>query len=131
MEATKQLLGVGRLNWNRGERITDRYGAINLWRDEDNTIALPKKFEGQIGQLIAVVKETRQSTHIGDLFRGLFPITPKVGETFVLGEGAYFTNGDTVGLRPDDRRNTDWLDPEILYKLHAQTVELYFQPTKG
>lgn len=38
--------------------------------------------------------------------------------------GLAFAEGDAVGLRPLDGRETDWLDPHVLYRLHDQTVAL-------
>jgi hypothetical protein len=115
------LLGTGRLTWNRGERITDRYGAIYLLADGDSlsegtNIAHIRVFDpllGKHGKLIAEVIETRESTHIGDLFHGFAPVTPDVGENIVLGEGTLFTETETdgkttwsmVGLKPDDGRD--------------------------
>ncbi len=81
---------------------------------------------------------TIKPTHIGDLFRGVSPSTPKVGETIVLGTGTFFTEPTdwyaegvkfslAFGLDPDDGRETDWLDINSLYRLHEQDVELYFE----
>lgn len=122
-------LGTGRLNWHRGERITDRYGSVGLWPETgEQTLALDEACAGVRGRLVAVVIEARRSTHIGDLFRGLGPGDAKVGDRIELGIGTVFfeSNDDCryVGLRPDDGREHDWLDPEALYRAHSQTVEL-------
>jgi len=83
------------------------------------------------GTLIAIVKETRPSGHVGDFFRGLQPSTPKIGERIELGTGTiFYDDHETIGLRPDDGRDRDWLDPRKLYRLHDQTVELYFVATE-
>jgi hypothetical protein len=90
---------------------------------------LPNDRPGSIyGSLVAEVIATRKSTHIGDLFRGIFPSTPKLGARIVLGHGALFYNGNQVGLKPDDGRENDWLDPHSLYQAHDQTVRLIFVP---
>lgn len=34
---------------------------------------------------------------------------------------------DMVGLKPEDGRKTDWLNPHNLYRAHEQTVRLYFE----
>jgi hypothetical protein len=48
--------------------------------------------------------------------------------TFVtLGEGALFFENDEVGIRPDDGRDTQWLDIHALYNVHEQTVTLCFE----
>jgi hypothetical protein len=141
------LLGTGRLTWNRGERITDRYGAIYLLADGDSlsegtNIAHIRVFDpllGKHGKLIAEVIETRESTHIGDLFHGFAPVTPDVGENIVLGEGTLFTETETdgkttwsmVGLKPDDGRDHFWLNPKKLYRAHEQTVKLWFKESKA
>lgn len=132
-------LGIGRLSWPRGERVSDRYGVVLLMADGDS-FAEPSQYirpahrpVGQRGTLVAEALETRESTHIGDLFRGLFPETPAVGERIILGSGTFFTE-DTdwgallMGLSPDDGRHSDWLDPKALYRAHEQTVRLTFEP---
>ncbi len=135
-------LGIGVLTWGRGERVSDRYGAVFLMPEGQNSLNSGDPFvplarpstitttDGR-GRLIAEVLETRQSTHIGDFFRGLRPTTPKVGDRFTLGEGTLFFAteewGDQVGLTPFDDRESDWLDPTVLYQVHEQTVRLLFE----
>ncbi len=91
---------------------------------------------GLPGRLVAEVQATRQSTHVGDLFRGLRPETPEVGERIVLGEGRLFCQTvdreegiEAVGCtpEPEDPRDSDWLDPRALYRAHEQTVRLVFE----
>ena len=145
MTNTRIMLGRGRLNWPGSERRSDRYGLVTLLSPPpDGTqrggpmpvygatlpwaVALPV---GRRGRLIAVAVETRESEHIGDLFRGIGPTTPDVGEEIVLGAGEVFAQeieGLYVGLRPDDGRDSDWLDPRALYRAHDQTVDLFFEP---
>jgi hypothetical protein len=135
-----RVLGEGILTWPRGERVSDRYGLVMLMKDGDSWtsptgyIGLDRSIDGARGTLTAEVLETRQSTHIGDLFRGLFPVTPEVGERITLGTGTvFFDRGDDhedeIGLRPDDGRDSDWLDPKALYRAHEQTVRLTFEET--
>jgi hypothetical protein len=127
------ILGEGVLNWSRSERITDRYGAIHLAATPmDGPYATWENAPaGQQGSLTAHVTETRPSGHIGDLFRGIGPSTPEVGEAVTLGTGTLFTETDdsvpSIGVRPDDGRETDWMDPRALYRVHNQTVRLEFQ----
>src|SRR6266536_6645074 len=85
-------LGTARLTWSRCERIGDRYGTVMLMADGDS-LTEPSHYVrpsnapvGQRGTLVADVLEVRDSTHIGDFFRGFFPETPEVGERIVLGE---------------------------------------------
>ncbi len=125
----KILLGTGILNWNKSERVSDRYGAVFLDTDLHADAITP--LLGKKGKLICEVLETRASNHIGDLSRGISPSTPKVGDTIELGEGILFTEGSlnnlVVGLKPEDERATDWLNPHKLYNVHAQTVNLFFE----
>ena len=138
-------IGTGTLTWMRSERITDRYGAVYLIPDGYNSLsraAPPSLIEhevvktrvGEKGRLIAEVVETRESTHIGDVFRGLYPRTPKRGDRLVLGTGTFFSErnseGLTIGVKPDDGRDSDWLDPRALYDAHEQTVTLFFEPVQ-
>ncbi len=135
-------IGTGTLTWDRQERITDRYGFVMLMADGLNSQSTgsevpslirnePPIPAGRIGRLVAKVKIARKSTHIGDLFRGIFPRTPKVGDEIVLGEGVLTVekrvSGIHVGLMPEDGRSADWLDPRALYDAHEQTVELVFE----
>ena len=136
----KRKIGTGVLTWTRYERIGDRYGAVYLIDRQPEDYFADEKYRYPVlteitdepfGRLTAKVLETRESGHIGDLFRGLFPTTPEVGEEIVLGEGYLFYahDGDifTVGLDPRDGRASDWLDPRALYRAHEQTVELWFE----
>src|SRR5262245_59579085 len=94
MNANKILLGTGRLTWDRMERVSDRYGFVYLMEYGDSMsphklapLTIPKEHLGKRGSFMAHVIETRQSTHIGDLFRKIFPVTPKVGDDIMLGYG--------------------------------------------
>lgn len=132
----KILLGKGVLNWDRVERQSDRYGSVRLFVELDSKkggVKLNKEAEGKHGQLIAIVEETRQSSHIGDLFHGFRPSTPNVGDEIILGEGKLFFDHlyseelDDVGVKPVDAdKTTFWLEPKALYRVHEQTVSLYF-----
>jgi len=139
---TAVTIGEGVLTWRRRERIFDRYGAVSLMAEGGNSLAasvqyvtLERAAEGQRGRLEAHVLATRQSTHVGDLFRHFSPSTPEVGEVVCLGGPGtlFFEQHDdddpsywAVGLRPDDDREVDWLDPRALYRAHEQTVRLVF-----
>jgi hypothetical protein len=79
------------------------------------------------GRLIAVVRKVREVAHIGDLFHRVFPIKPEVGEMVILGEGTLRFEGNGVGLLPDDGRTTLWLNIPALYRVHNQTVTLFFE----
>lgn len=133
----KHLISTGKLTWEPHERRTDRYGAVYLLSKGDSTtqdyeyapIAMPPEFVGKIVRLTAEVIETRQSTHIGDLFHGVFPTTPDVGEVQTLGTGVLSMGrtsygADTVVIDPGDRE-TFWMDIRALYRVHEQTVRLY------
>lgn len=126
-----RLIGIGNLNWRRYERVSDRYGSICLYKSQESeeTVVL-NKYHGY-GKLTAIIKEIRPSNHIGDMFRGLHPSTPQINDTIELGEGELFYNadefGEMVGLKPNNSRTSDWLNPKNLYKCHNQTVELWFE----
>jgi hypothetical protein len=137
-------LGKGVLTWNAAERRTDRYGTVYLvpegvnsfTREPTPSIMVRQARAVGMGSLIAVVTETRDSTHIGDLFRRIYPRTPDVGTRIKLGDGELFfetapDGGLAVGLRPTDGRATDWLIPRALYDAHEQSVELLFEPKEA
>jgi hypothetical protein len=135
------FLGSGTLTWNSEERVSDRYGSVHLFNyenQEDTTLLLDfpliKRLNGSLGNLKASVIGTRQSSHIGDIFRQLQPVTPKINEVIMLGHGHLFYEKQQgilcIGLRPPQAREIDWLNPSALYRCHHQTVELYFQPEK-
>lgn len=92
---TTTIIGVGGLSWPRGERVSDRYGTVGLIHGDsfDSTyVALTRPPEGMHGRLVAVVKQGRRSSHIGDLFRGIGPLDAPLadGTERVLGSGAVF-----------------------------------------
>jgi len=136
-EIVGTVLGEGRLNWRTFERVSDRYGSVGLW--ERGKEVVDHHYLGEIlpiapvvegrGRLVAEVLEARQSSHVGDFFRGFFPETPEVGERIVLGEGLVFFDEGHVGLYPEPHRESDWLNPEMLYRAHDQDVRLIFEPT--
>lgn len=138
------ILGEGVLTWPRWERITDRYGSIGLIRTwgafsslkAEDIVTFSNIPEGRLGQLLAEVLATRQSPGIGDLSRGFDPQTPNIGERILLGEGILFVEHvhddhlnverTHLGVKPVDDREVDWLFPQALYRVHAQTVKLLF-----
>ncbi len=131
------VLGTGVLNWHPDERRTDRYGTVYLNRAPDDHTFDPVRFDdppvGTRGRLVAVILATRPSFHVGDWSRGHTPTTPTAGEEITLGTGTVFVEpsryGTTeIGLRPDDDRDTAWLDPAALYRCHEQTVRLELRP---
>jgi hypothetical protein len=132
------VLGEGVLGWPAEERQTDRYGLIHLnpGANTDDSFA-PHVFDtahaGAHGRLVAVVLETRPSRHVGDWARALGPTTPEVGEETTLGTGtllivAWRWGPSLIGVKPDQDRNHDWLDPAALYRCHHQTVRLELRP---
>lgn len=128
------VLGEGVLNWSRCERIGNRYGCFHLESPPSSGkySAWDGAPLGQQGTLTAVIVETRQSGHIGDIFLSVGPTTPEVGERVTLGAGTLFTETDDgvpqIGLQPDDGRDELWLDVPGLYRCHNQTVRLIFTP---
>ena len=134
IKTSELLIGEGILDWNRFERVSDRYGAIGLRKSvtDDRQVKLTK-YDG-FGILHVKIIETRETAHIGDFFRGVSPTVPKMEEKFVLGRGNifYYTkvyDGDEydyVGVKPDDTSKSDWLNIDKLYHCHNQTVKAYF-----
>lgn len=145
MEGGTRWLGRGVLTWHPHERRSDRYGSVHLIADDHTSmtdgpspslVCRPGFGEGQIGRLIVFVIEARDSPHIGDLFRGVGPRRPAVGQRIMLGSGQLFfedapDGGYMVGLKPADGRSVDWLDIRALYDAHEQLVELVFEPADG
>lgn len=126
------IVAEGILTWHGRERRSDRYGSVEMMNTDGKFMTLDcVHHEGLRGRLFAEVVETRQSGHIGDIFRGLYPETPEVGEVIELGIGRLFVERvdgiSQIGLVPDDGRDYDWLDPKALYRLHEQTVRLQFE----
>lgn len=140
-------LGEGVFTWDSHQRRSDRYGAVYLIADGQNSFSdgaptnmlhenACRILVGMKGKLIAVVTQTRASTHVGDIFKKIYPRTPSVGHVIPLGDGEVFVedepcgSGVMVGLRPLDGRHTCWLDPRALYDAHEQTVDLMFVPAE-
>lgn len=127
------MKATGTLSWPRSERISDRYGSIHLTPNVPE--AELETLAGLRVSITGVVVETRQSGHLGDFARGIFPTTPDVDERFDLGTGMLETDrvegAVCFGLRPDDGRDHDWFDPHVLYRLHDQTVEIEVIPQQG
>lgn len=138
-------LGHGVFTWSGTERRTDRYGSFNLLAEPyecadvtkptyDTEVA--KKLEDKRVRILVRVLETRKSGHIGDLFLGIGPTTPEVGEEVDLGVGILHTEPceydrkvTSTYLVPGDSRETFWFDPRKLYRLHDQTVDVFVEET--
>jgi hypothetical protein len=140
----KHVLGTGPLTWDKSERVSDRYGAVYLDKDNSLSETIGKvEFNVELaeelasrkvrGRLTALVKETRKSTHVGDLTHKIFPETPEVGEVIVLSDiGFFFVTKNyegacAVGIIPEDGRRNFWLIVPSLYCAHEQTVTLIFE----
>lgn len=121
------FIGNGELGWITEERRFGRYGTVLL---EPNILRVTaNKLEGKRGKLVAVPVKLQEPVHIGDLFLGIVPTKPELGEYLVLGEGTFFifeSLGYTnVGVRPDNYNQIPWLDCNALYKAVDQVVDLY------
>jgi hypothetical protein len=112
-------------------RLSDRYGLIKLFEKPRGTerSLVPLRQVGEMvhGRLIAVIRETRSPSHIGDLFHHIFPKPGEVNASVILGEGELFFEDGGVGLMPVDGRDTLWLNITALYVVHNQTVTLFFE----
>lgn len=128
-----KVLGEGYFNWLAYERRSDRYGSVLIGDQNGPEVEFDKSDDGKKGELWAEVVGTRTCVHMGDLARGIFHSPPSVGERIKLGEGTLFFE-DTedgchaVGLKPDDGRKTDWLDPQMMHRCCQQDVRLEFHP---
>ena len=138
-------LAHGVFTWSGSERRSDRYGSFNLLAEpydgkEVTKVTydrdLAEKLEGKRVRILVKVVETRKSGHIGDLFLGIRPSTPSVGEEVDLGVGIFHTepceyDSKVVStfLEPGDDRDTFWFDPRKLYRLHDQTVDIFVEET--
>jgi len=140
-----QKIAHGVFGWDGAERKTDRYGAIlilsqGFGADAVSTAAefdheVASALEGKKVKLKAVVVESRTSTHAGDLFLGIKPSRPEVGEEIELGVGqlelgeVYWADGPSILLIPSDGREQFWIDPRKFYRLHDQTVDIFVEET--
>jgi hypothetical protein len=133
----------GVFGWDGFERRSNRYGVFHIAAAPCDgpplaqvDIAYEKldEFQGKRVRVVCRVVETRQSKHIGDLFLGIRPTTPEVGEEIDLGAFIFST---TVGydgkpdfvLKPTDSREELWINPHKLYRLHDQTVDVLIEET--
>jgi hypothetical protein len=133
----RHFIATGVVTWQSGERVSDRYGTLFLRKTPGggDIVPLPDTYDGENGTLIACIREARRSPHIGDLFCGLHPPEEPLapGTEVRLGTGALFREdledgeGVAIGVLPGDGREYDWLDPEALYQVHHQTVDLFFE----
>lgn len=122
-------LGVGYLNWSKGERQTDRYGTVKLFDEspssgEATSMKLLSAPIGSYGQLIAEVIERGNSAFTDR--------TVKVGDKLTLGEGILFLDvddwgGENIGLKPLKDKDINWLNPKVLHKVHRSKVRLFFE----
>lgn len=140
---SKVQIGYGVFGWDGKERRTNRYGSVHLDSAPYANGPVAKAYVHQDKlnelcdkrvQLTAVVVETRESGHIGDLSLGIKPSMPSVGEEIDLGVGIMqimdsWDHIPAIALRPGDNRAEFWIDPRKLYRLHDQTVNLFAEET--
>lgn len=127
------VLGEGVLGWTSSERHTDRYGAVHLncrGKDKEDFSNAPV---GVSGKLVAEIVEVRNSFHLGDISRGVGKSEPAPGEIVDLGEGELFTEEMykgiiSIGVKPSDGREHNWLSIEGLFRCHGSVVKLLFTP---
>jgi len=140
-------LAHGVFTWSGSERRSDRYGSFNLLAEpfegaEVTEVTydreLAKKLEDKRVRILVRVLATRKSKHIGDLFLGIKPSTPEVGEEVDLGVGIFHTEPCeydskvlSTFLVPGEppSRDTFWFNPRKLYRLHDQTVDVFIEET--
>lgn len=141
-KATPLKIAVGVLTWNRHERVSNRYGFVAVTdrdsREEKLTAISPVVFRdafpevGRKVRMICKVLEACDSSHIGDVFLGIFPSRPEIEEIIDFGVGRFVCEADNAyaggvmfGLKPSDGRDELWIDPRKLYRAHEQTVEVW------
>jgi hypothetical protein len=143
--ANEISIGTGVLTWSGCERVSDRYGFVFLMHDGETSLTKGKVYpvplssepkDGEYGVLVARIVETRKSTHVGDLFRRVFPRETESGKRLVLGHGQLVRRHDSgfthIGICPrgadKEESVTTWMDVRALYDCHEHLVELIFIP---
>jgi hypothetical protein len=123
-------VGQGRLSWSPDERRTGRYGMVTLkGLATDRCLEPDPELAGLRGSLVAQVVQAAEADDAApeEWLAGQ-------GERITLGFGTvvvepvwYYVAG--IGLRPDDGRDENWLDPDALSRAHHQReVRLWFVP---
>lgn len=138
---TKHVLGTGPLNWDRGERVSNRYGFVSFQESDswDKPIApwtldtaLLRQLAGTRGRLVAKIVTSRASTHMGDIVLGAFPRQRPKGTRLVLGEGllrigrAEGEGSLRFGVEPAGGA-TPWMNVRALYDAHENVVQVTFE----
>lgn len=134
--------GMGIVSWSPSERRSLRYGAFRLQAMTCDDIVMvephldiPMDLIGQRVKVSLRVITPRQSAHPGDHFLGVMPVTPEVNDIIVLGPGILSLEKENgvealnIILAPEDGRSKLWIDPQQLYILHDQTVEMHLEAT--
>ena len=126
-------LGKGTFAWTRQERISDKYSKFFLNNTPEYNKKQLKQLEDKNGVLYARVIEGNESSHIGDIIRGLVQEdVPNQGQEFKLGRGSLIVDWDSnknieIGIQPKNDSSSDWLNPESMYQIHDCIVEVYFK----
>lgn len=142
----KVLLAKGIFMWDAPERREQRYGWFFAGRETfDDKVHFPYTFNDKEAEslqhkkvkITVKVVESRKSGHAGDQFIDMMPSTPTIGEEIALGVGifnirrnAWIAGLMDMALVPKDNRGKYWIDPNLLYRLHDQTVEVYGEETE-
>jgi len=141
---TKVLVATGIFMWEGLERRSDRYGRFYACSSTLNgNVEVQPTFEveaaealnGKRVRITVEVVSARESGHVGDMFHGISPMKPKKGDVIDLGVGIFdvgrnYNNDPDIGLRPNDGRSAWWINPNQLYKLHDQTVNVFVEETQ-
>lgn len=145
-------VATGIFTWDAFARQSKQYGHFTVEQKGYSADAVADycffdegllyEHEGRRVKFTAVVLEARPSGHCGDMFlfrpgeaEHLKPIEPAVGEVVEIGVGKLSLRRGSgldnlmMGLAPADGREHFWLDPEILYRLHDQTVNIFIEDT--
>lgn len=98
-------------------------------RPDNRVVAFDHAPLGTAGTLVAHVIANGSAYDWGDDPPELRP--PKPGERVVLGSGTLFTEesmgAPVIGVRPDDGRATEWMDPNAISRCRNRLVRLEFE----
>lgn len=143
----KILLGSGYLTWDAVERRTDRYGAVRSVvsthpGDLHRKIKHQTLRDGDVvvfgtGELFVDRKgrpDTEPSaTELEDAksMERLMKMFAATGAKVIqMGSQTTEEPYDAVGVKPEDGRSADWMNPQSFYNCHMSWVDLFFEESE-
>lgn len=126
---------VGYFGWGRDDRVSGRYGGITLSSapqiEPTEDLSTMSHFLGRRVRIRALVLETGDTSHPGDLIRGHEPSKTMPGTSVELGVGYVMALTDLYGVPTivfcrQERmgHSEEWIDPKQLYRLIDHKVGL-------